>query len=296
VLFRSWTEFIDPDDVERMRQYHYSRRKDPSLAPRRYEARVIDISGVVHNCIVYVDVIAGTANSVASLVDISDLKHAEVALQQINKKLNLMSSITRHDIINQVTAVSGYLELLKQRVSDRDDLAFIQQAETAAMNIEHQITFTGIYQDIGVNSPEWQRVADVVSEAAGQLPHDGVTLETDLEGIEIYADPLLIKVFYNLIDNANRYGEKLTRIRFSYRKTDDGLVLVCSDDGAGIPAGNKEKIFDRGFGRHTGFGLFLAREILSITGLTIQETGVPQEGAQFEIHVPKNGYRIVPRA
>jgi len=293
---KSWTDFIYPEDVERMKQYHYARRKDPSLAPRRYEARLVDASAAVHECIVYVDVIAGSSNSVASLVDISDLKHAEEALQQINKKLNLMSSITRHDIINQVTAVSGYLELLKQRIPGEKEQEFIQQAETAARNIEHQITFTGMYQDIGVNSPRWQQVADTVREAAGQLPLGSVRFEADLDAIEIYADPLLVKVFYNLIENALRYGEKITRIRFSYRETGEDLVIVCEDDGIGVPASDKERIFDRGFGRHTGFGLFLAREILSITGLSIRETGEPQQGARFEIHVQKSGYRMVSRA
>ncbi|PKL57911.1 MAG: sensor histidine kinase, partial [Methanomicrobiales archaeon HGW-Methanomicrobiales-5] len=44
----------------------------------------------------------------------------------------------------------------------------------------------------------------------------------------------------------------------------------------------------RGFGKHTGLGLFLSREILSITGISITETGTPDKGVRFEIHVPKD--------
>ena len=231
--------------------------------------------------------------AVETLEDVTDTKRKEEALSQVNKKLNLMSSVTRHDILNQLTAVSGFLELLKERISGKEERAYLLQEETAVRNIEDQITFTSAYQDIGVNNPEWQNIADIIRHADSQLPRGSVLLDTDLGDIEVYADPLMVKVFYNLIDNSLRYGEKITRIGFFYRETEEELVLFCEDDGAGVPAGDKDRIFERGFGRHSGFGLFLAREILSITGLTIRETGEPGKGARFEIHVPKNGYRQI---
>ena len=51
-----------------------------------------------------------------------------------------------------------------------------------------------------------------------------------------------------------------------------GLVLVFEDDGMGIAGEDKKHLFERGFGKNTGLGLFLSREILSITGITIRET------------------------
>jgi signal transduction histidine kinase len=69
-------------------------------------------------------------------------------------------------------------------------------------------------------------------------------------------------------------------------------VLYVEDDGSGIPASDKERIFQRGFGKHTGLGLFLVREILGITGITIRETGEPGKGAQFEITVPAGDCRF----
>jgi signal transduction histidine kinase len=53
-----------------------------------------------------------------------------------------------------------------------------------------------------------------------------------------------------------------------------------------------ERIFERGYGKNTGLGLFLSREILAITGITITENGVPGKGARFEITVPKGAYRF----
>ena len=112
-----------------------------------------------------------------------------------------------------------------------------------------------------------------------------------MSGLEIFADPLIEKVFYNLIENSLRHGEHVTTIWFSSSETDAGLVISYRDDGVGITGEDKKKLFQRGFGKHTGLGLFLSREILSITGITIRETGEPGKGVCFEILVPKGTYR-----
>ena len=110
--------------------------------------------------------------------------------------------------------------------------------------------------------------------------------------IEVFADPLVVKVCYNLMDNAVRYGGKITTIRFSGEESVDDYLIVCEDDGDGVIAEEKEKIFERGFGKNTGLGLALSREILSITGITITETGEPGKGARFEMTVPKGAWRM----
>jgi signal transduction histidine kinase len=103
---------------------------------------------------------------------------------------------------------------------------------------------------------------------------------------------MLEKVFFNLFDNAVRHGKKVTTITVSCRQEPDGLIVIVEDNGTGIPAEDKEKIFERGFGKNTGYGLFLVKEILTITGITIRETGIFGEGARFEMLVPKNASRF----
>jgi signal transduction histidine kinase len=88
-----------------------------------------------------------------------------------------------------------------------------------------------------------------------------------------------------------RHREHVTGIAVSCDRTPDGLQIIVGDNGAGIPNGEKEKIFEKGYGKNTGLGLFLAREILSITGMTIRETGIPGKGARFEITVPPGQFR-----
>jgi signal transduction histidine kinase len=102
---------------------------------------------------------------------------------------------------------------------------------------------------------------------------------------------MLPKVFFNLLDNSVKHGEQVTCITISQEPRDDGMVIVWEDNGVGVVTSEKTRIFERGVGKNTGLGLFLIREILSITGITITETGEPGEGARFEMLVPEGAYR-----
>ncbi|MCX6696810.1 MAG: PAS domain-containing sensor histidine kinase [Methanoregula sp.] len=228
--------------------------------------------------------------------DITDRKRAEDALRQANKQLNLLSNITRHDILNQLMALKGYLELSHDVIDKPSTLIeYIkkeEKEEKAANTIEHQITFTRDYQELGVAAPEWQSVNASIKKAAAGLPMRAVRIEVDPQNPEIFADRLFEKVFYNLIDNALRYGgDQMKTIRFASEESGTSLTIVCEDDGVGISAEDKKRLFIRGFGKNTGLGLFLSREILSITGITITENGTPGKGARFEIAVPKGMWR-----
>ena len=221
--------------------------------------------------------------------DITERKRAENALFFANKKLNLLSSITRHDVLNKMTILLGYLSQVKKRVSDPTLLMQIDKATLAARHIREFIEFTRIYQNLGADAAGLQKVDPLLFRSRSP---DIQLVSTDLSGLEIFSDPMLIKVFENLFDNAIRHGERVTAIQVSFKKTPDGLLLVWEDDGIGIPADVKEHIFDRGFGKNTGLGLFLAREILDITGIIISETGEPGKGARFGIMVPEGMFRF----
>jgi PAS domain S-box-containing protein len=227
------------------------------------------------------------------VVDITERRRAEEALALASRKLNLLSSITRHDILNQLTALKSYIELSKEEQDSQKLAKYISTEEKIASTLERQINFTREYQDLGVNAPAWQNVDMNIQKAVAALPMRNVTVKRDSAGLEVFADLLFEKVFYNLIDNALRYGgQAMTTIRITSEESEKGLVISVEDDGTGISKGHKKHLFERGFGHNTGLGLFLSREILSITGITITETGETGKGARFEIVVPKGGYRF----
>ena len=224
--------------------------------------------------------------------DFTERKRAENALALASRKLKLMSSITRHDIINQITILSGSLDLSQGKIKEPEKIAHIHRAQKAADTIQRQIAFTREYEELGVKTPTWQQLSVIIRLAASQMGDDKITVEIPDERLELYADPLLIKVFFNLFDNARQYGGTISHIGISYHSDGTGYIITVADNGVGISPDDKPHLFERGFGKNTGLGLFLSREILSITGITISETGIPGKGAQFEILVPEGVFRF----
>ncbi len=168
-------------------------------------------------------------------------------------------------------------------------LECIGRVERSVTTIQQQIEFTRDYQNLGVFKPEWQDL----SHLAGQLRTKNLVCRHNLDGLTVYADPMLRKVFENLVENTLRHGEHATTLQTSYRIGDGGATIFWEDDGEGVPDHLKERIFAPGFGRNTGYGLFLIREILAITGIGIRETGEPGRGARFEILVPPGMFRLL---
>jgi signal transduction histidine kinase len=224
--------------------------------------------------------------------DIAERLRIESALAMANQKLTLLSQITRHDISNRVFALLVELDLAKDVAGKGEIQSSLDAIGKTAMTIQDQIAFTKDYQEIGAQFPGWHHADALIREAMEQLDTGDVEVAVDLDRIEIFADPMIGKVFYNLIDNALRHGDHSTRIVFTRHSSGPDLVIVCEDDGVGIPETDKQHIFTKGFGKDSGLGLFLIREILSITGIAIRETGIPGKGARFEITVHPGDYRI----
>jgi PAS domain S-box-containing protein len=226
--------------------------------------------------------------------EITTLVFERNALEQANRKLNLLSSITRHDIKNKLTGVIGYLELSKGSTRDPELSDYLGKVEISAAAIREQIEFTKEYENLGMKAPFWQEFSAILDGVVHLVDHGTVIVQDDTRGLWLYADPMLPKVLSSLVENAVTHGKNLTTIHVHGSPTDTGFLLVIEDDGIGIPADLKEKIFNRHIGKGGGFGLFLSREILGITGFTIEETGSPEKGARFEIFVPKGKFQIKP--
>ena len=232
-------------------------------------------------------------NNARLLGEVKRREQAEQALLAANKKLSTLSTITRHDIKNQLTGVSGYLQIISKKEKDNPTLKdLIDKLTACSQTIEHQVEFTQYYEELGTSGAGWYDIRNGILEAGHSLPLDGITLDPGPAGIAIYADPLVSRVYYNILENSIRHGGHVTAITCAASESEDGLRLTISDNGVGVPVAEKEKIFLRGYGKNTGLGLFLIREILATTGISIRETGVPDEGARFEIQVPKGVYRF----
>ncbi len=231
--------------------------------------------------------------AIAVISDITGRKWVEEALREDNKKLNLLFDISRQDINRQLSVLTENLRIFQRKQPDIAHDEYLQKISGAVRTISGLVRFTSEYEKIGFNASVWLECRAVVDNAAKQAPLGKVMVNNDIPaGVEIFADPLVARVFINLMENAARYGDTITTIMFTAGESGEDYRIVCEDDGVGVPPFAKEKIFDRGFGKNTGMGLFLSREILSIIGITIKETGETGKGARFEILVPKRMWRM----
>lgn len=284
-----------PDDQD-MIWNHYNMMRSDNTGVHHMDYRIITKSGeehwISHHCQAVFQDDGTWVGRRESKREITIRKKMEQALQQVNLKLNLLSSITRHDVLNQLTALTGFTDLALEMSDNPEIQMVLSRIMKAADTITDQISFTRIYQDIGLHEPVWQHVPTVIRKAQEGVGISTIEICPSLNFLDVCADPLLKKVFFCLFENSERHGKKTSIARFSLRKEKGLVVLVYEDDGGGIPDWDKERIFERGYGKNTGYGLFLTREILTISGISIRETGVYGKGVRFEIGFPAGKCRL----
>lgn len=217
---------------------------------------------------------------------------AELSLAKANKRLTQLSQITRHDILNQITALDGYLE----EIPDTADKQVVDEYAARAHSILEKITmllrFTYYYENIGHDEPVWQNIGDLLRKNQHEFVSQ-ITIIHDVDDVEILATPLMSKVIYNLIDNTIRHGTTASIIRIFFEERGETGCLVYQDNGKGISAIYKERVFERGFGKGTGLGMAFIREVLESDDMRINERGVEGHGVSFEITIPNDHYRII---
>jgi signal transduction histidine kinase len=211
------------------------------------------------------------------------------ALMAINEKLNVVGRLTRHDVRNKLSVIANNVYLAKQKLAaNHSALEYLGDIESAIDQVEKIFGFSRTYEMLGVEELSCIDMKKNVDEAAIMFSElSTVKLVNECKGLTVMADSLLRQLFYNLIDNTLKYGEKVSRIRVYYEEEAEQLKLVYEDNGVGIAEKEKEKIFRDEYGRGTGYGLYLIRKICENYGWTISETGVPGKGAQFTMTLPK---------
>jgi len=235
---------------------------------------------------------------------LESLSYSLSKIQELNEKLRVIGGLTRHDVRNKLSAVTGYAYILKKKHADEadvvDGLSNMEQAVKDSMKI---FDFAKMYEQIGSEELTYVNVEEKLKEATALFSGPIPTIINECHGLTVLADSFLRQLFYNFIDNTRKYGKKTTTIRVYFEKTDqDCLKLIYEDDGVGIPLENKPSLFKEGFstGGSTGFGLFLTKKMVDVYGWEIEENGEPGKGAKFTMSIPrinKNGkenYQIVP--
>jgi signal transduction histidine kinase len=220
-----------------------------------------------------------------------DLHRAKQQIASLEKKLEVVGSVTRHDVMNQMTAINGYNDLLLMTVTDPTVVSYLEKEQEAINRIRTQFQFAKEYQNLGVEPPRFQLIRSVIRRAGENFNLKNIRVVETCGNATLCADPLFERAISYLFNDATSQNGQVTEIRIFVQDDARGIVLVFADNGPGIPAAGKDRLFERGYRKNSMWGLFLAREILAVTGITITETGEPGKGTRFEMHIPEERFR-----
>lgn len=286
-LGKTDAELFPPDVVEVIRE------ENSGIFSRPGEVRNKIISNrnlggtIIHMIIVPVFDSHGTPQYVLGISE-------DVSQQNINLKMDLLFSITRHDILDNLSVIMNHLERAQLKNTHEEMQQFFDKTVGSIESIRNQIAYMRALQELGFISPKWQRVEQAFHDAVLLLPEHRASIRSEAGGAEIFADPLLPRVFFTLLENSLRNSSrKNPEIALFTRVEADELVIVYTDNGYWIAPNQKEMIFESGDTSGTVQGLFLIRELLGFTGITIREVGTKEEGIRFEIRIPPGKYRFL---
>jgi len=227
---------------------------------------------------------------VVTLADMTGQHLAREALESANRTMATLGGILDHDLAAAVDELEACLARVRLAVAEPAVLALLRQLGDRVHALRRRGEVSREFRALGTRPPAWQRVGDAVEEARGRLDPGPVAVRAWTDRLEVYADPALPVALYHLLHNATLPETGATAVVVSYHHAPDGCLIVVEDDGVGVPSGERVHLFDPTSERY-GHGLYLAREILGITGIGIAEEGMGR-GARFVLSVPLEECRV----
>ena len=153
------------------------------------------------------------------------------AVFALKKKLELVGSVTRHDVLNQLTVVMGYNELLLMMIENPTQKTYLEKEKIAVDRIRVQFQLAKDYQNLGVEPPRWQMIRSVVHRAGELFDLKTIRVVETCGDAAICADPLFDNAISYLFDNAIHYGGNVTEIHVFLEDAVHGVVLVFAERG-----------------------------------------------------------------
>jgi signal transduction histidine kinase len=197
-----------------------------------------------------------------------------------------VDGIFRHELGNYRLALDANRYFLEELQDEQEKMILIKKIEILSRKVKNLEEEWVKYQMVR-NEMEWCVLLDIFNE------YDSKIKINCASGLAVTGIPAIKIIFLSLINNTVMHGgENVGKIDIWWKKTSDGVIIVYEDNGLGIPQTKKPHIFKKGFGDHTGLGLYLVKEVLEKSGWNIIENGVYGNGARFEINVPEGSYRL----
>jgi signal transduction histidine kinase len=205
--------------------------------------------------------------------------------------LDLLGSITRHDIRGEITIAAGHMDLAQEETDPERIREHLSKARIAIGKIVGITEIARTYQINGAMNIKWDSLDSALERAVKSVDLQGIAFTATSNGWTILVDPMVEMVCANVFSNSIRHGGKVTKIQVSTEERADGLDLIIEDDGVGVAPEEKERIFNILTPAGVPHGLTIAKRILAAERIAIEEKGVYGKGARFVLHFPIGLYR-----
>ena len=249
--------------------------------------------------------LANIALAVGNLLERKQVHHSEAAIKrQVERadRLHILGEITAgiaHELNTPLANILGFTELLKDRMTDAQDLRDLDKIVDNAIfsrEVVKKLMFFACEMPQQMKSVELIPIAENVLKLLGpSLSSKSIKLRKDFadDTIELRADTVqLTQVLFNLIMNAIYFSPKGGSIGVAVHSEGKSISIQISDEGLGIEAKNEDKVFEPFFttkpvGEGSGLGLSVVHGIISShKGRISHEPNTPK-GTIFTVDFPK---------
>src|SRR5262245_3956069 len=237
-----------------------------------------------------------------ALEDITDRVRSEErrVLRVRSDAVEALGAGIAHEVRNPLNALSLNLQLLRERLEDRaaDRADLVAKADAMIAELRRMDDLVTHLLEVSRGGPpdrEPRRIDGVVERVVDRLrptaerAHVALRFQPD-SSRTLPLDPARIdRALHNLVRNAIEAAPKGGHVWVSTRDDPFSTVVVVEDDGPGIPADDRTRIFELFFTRKrggTGLGLPLARRAVQDHGGEIEVLDRPGGGARFLVHLP----------
>jgi signal transduction histidine kinase len=212
------------------------------------------------------------------------------AAEARRRRLDYLNRVLRHEVLNNANVIDGYAELARERGDGGVDgyLETIrhQSRDIASVTADVRALIESMRGD-GETEPVDLSAVLTAELADLRQVHRHAEVTADVpEGVHVMADDLLSRVFGNLLSNAVEHNDEPTpRVAVTAERTDCVVTVRVADNGPGVSASERSRLFDRGEGEH-GVGLHLVRELVEGYGGRVELADTGPDGSVFVVTLP----------
>ena len=218
-------------------------------------------------------------------------EYAEKKVAELNDILKILNKTLRHDILNDLTVIEGYVEVAKDGEGGKQSRETLYSTIGQAVDRSKNLIEKMKDLEMAVASGDELKKVNVCD--AAKKASEGFTgeLKFKFEGCGlILADSALTSIFVNLYRNSITHGfAKNVSVKTTTER--DTVIVSVEDDGKGIPDAVKPKLFAEGakFGEtgNSGLGLYIIKKTIERYGGRVEVTDAKPKGAKFILYFPK---------